>query len=112
MSLRGAKRRGNLLVQRYDTGNPKAMVEAHTIHPPAQKIQPSPGRFPRRFTPRNDIIFNVCNMSLPLRNRNVTAGACPRPTVLCRYCVPFIRGIATPVCGLVRNDVVDGTGPP
>ena len=36
MSLRGAKRRGNLLVKGYDTRNPKAMVQPIPFIPHAE----------------------------------------------------------------------------
>ena len=49
-------RRGNLLVQGIDYREPKGHGTGPIPSiPPCRKIQPSPGRFPRRFAPRNDM---------------------------------------------------------
>ena len=67
------------------TGNPKATLQAHTIHPSMSEIHRFPGRLPRRFAPRNDIFFYISDGSIPLKKHNVGGGGTPPPYEACLY---------------------------
>ena len=134
MSLRGAKRRGNLLVQGIVHRKPKGPGTApYHSSPRVGKSHIPPGDSHVARLPRNDMVVGTLQKGrCRFKTITLTAGASPRPTVRlpdlvrtppglaslghpphkcggrgvggCRYMVPFIGGIATPVCGLVRND--------
>ena len=62
---------------------------ANTVHPTCRKIQRFPGRFPRRFAPRNDIFFHVYNIIVTGVWSLRFGGGKPPPYCPCRYIVPF-----------------------
>ena len=83
------------------------MVEARTIHPPVSENPTFPREIPTSLALLGMTYFLTFTI-YRYRSKTITLrrGHATRPTGGNRYTVPFNGGIATPVCALVRNDVL------